>query len=245
MPSLSRIPRLYVDAPLGEGATVTLARNQCHYLITVMRLREGDAARLFNGRDGEWLTEITDAKRKSCALTCREKIADAAPPPDIDYLFAPLKAARLDYMVQKATEMGARRIRPVFTTRTIAKRVNLERMRANVIEAAEQCNLVWLPEVLAPLELDALLDGWDASRRLIFCDEAAPVANPVKALRTIPPGPLALLIGPEGGFTDEERARLHELDFVHAISLGPRVMRADTAAVAALALVQSTLGDWT
>jgi len=233
-----------MDAPLAKGAGVSPGRQQCHYLLNVMRLREGDEARLFNGRDGEWLCEVTQAAKKHCALTCVEKLADPAPPPDIDYIFAPLKHARLDYMAQKATEMGARRLRPVFTARTQARRVNLERLRANAIEAAEQCNMVFVPRVLEPVKLEALLAEWDGSRALIHCDEAAALASPIEALRAVPPGPLALLIGPEGGFSPNERALLASLPFVHSISLGPRVMRADTAAVAALALVQAVLGDW-
>ena len=242
--SLARVPRLHVEAPLAEGAEVTLERPHCHYLVTVMRLKAGDAVRLFNGRDGEWLCRLTDDGRKRCAAVCSEKLKDPAPPPDIDYVFAPLKAARLDYMAQKATEMGARRLRPVFTDHTVPNRVNLERLKANAIEAAEQCNLVFVPEVLQPQPLMALLETWDPARRIIYCDEAAPVANPVEALKAVPRGPLAVLIGPEGGFSERERKLLRSLDFVHPISLGPRIMRADTAAVAALAVVQATLGDW-
>ncbi len=177
-------------------------------------------------------------------LTCEERLAEPTPPPDIDYVFAPLKHARLDYMAQKATEMGARRLRPVFTDHTVPKRVNTERLRANAIEAAEQCNLVFVPEVLEPVRLDRLLGDWPAERRIIHCDESAEVANPVEALKGIPEGPLAVLVGPEGGFSDRERKLLHALPFVHRISLGPRIMRADTAAVAALAVVQAVLGDW-
>ena len=164
--------------------------------------------------------------------------------PDIDYVFAPLKRSRLDYMVQKAVELGVARLRPVLTQRTIAERVNLDRMRANVIEAAEQCGILHLAEVAAPLSLDKLLATWDPRRRLIFCDEAAAVKNPLEVLAALQPQPLALLIGPEGGFDPKERAALQALPYVSAISLGPRIMRADTAAVAALALVNAKLGDW-
>ena len=165
------------------------------------------------------------------------------PPPDIDYVFAPLKHARLDYVVQKATELGARRLRPVITQRTIAERVNLERMTANVIEAAEQCNLVFVPEVHEPVKLPKLLHEWEQGRALVYCDETAAIANPVEALKPLK-APAAILIGPEGGFTVEEKALLKSCAFVTAISLGPRIMRADTAAVAALTLVQAVLGDW-
>ncbi len=243
--SLARVPRLYVEAPLAAGETVALERPQCHYLLNVMRLKAGEAVRLFNGRDGEWLCRIANDSRKRCAAVCEERLKEPAPPPDIDYVFAPLKAARLDYMAQKATEMGVRRLRPVFTDHTVPNRVNLERLKANAIEAAEQCNLVFVPEVLEPQPLMALLEQWDPGRRIVYCDEAAPVANPLEALKAVPEGPLAVLIGPEGGFSERERTLLRALDFVHPISLGPRIMRADTAAVAALAVVQATLGDWT
>jgi 16S rRNA (uracil1498-N3)-methyltransferase len=164
--------------------------------------------------------------------------------PDIDYLFAPLKHARLDYLAQKATEMGAARLRPVLTRRTIAERVNIDRIRSNVIEAAEQCNLVGLPQVCEPQALTDVIAAWESERRLIFCDEAGTRSSPLSILGSMSPGPLALLIGPEGGFAPEERKLLLDQGFVTAISLGPRIVRADTAAVAALALVQAVLGDW-
>jgi 16S rRNA (uracil1498-N3)-methyltransferase len=244
MANLSRIPRLYVDAPLAAGTSVALSRQQAHYVANVMRLKAGDALRLFNGRDGEYLCTIETAGKRDGAVTCTEQTAGHRQPPDLDYLFAPLKHARLDYMAQKATEMGARRLRPVFTERTVAGRVNLERLKANTIEAAEQCNMVTVPEVLPPEPLDAILAQWVPSRRLIVCDETAPIADPLAVLKALPPGPLALLIGPEGGFSEAELETLRNLRFVTAISLGPRVMRADTAAVAALALVQAVHGDW-
>ena len=208
----------------------------------MLRLAGGDPVRAFNARDGEWLCYLTAAK-KNAGLRCEKRVAEASPPPDIDYLFAPLKHARLDYVVQKATELGARRLRPIITRRTIAERVNLERMRANAIEAAEQCNLVFVPEVLEPQKLEKAIESWETGRALIYCDEKAPIANPLSALKALK-APAAVLIGPEGGFTDEEKALLKSLDFVTAISLGPRIMRADTAAVAALTLVQAVLGDW-
>jgi 16S rRNA (uracil1498-N3)-methyltransferase len=244
MPNLARIPRLYVDAPLSAGTSVALTRQQAHYVANVMRLKPGDALRLFNGRDGEYLCTIETAGKRDGAVTCTEQTARHRQPPDLDYLFAPLKHARLDYMAQKATEMGVRRLRPVFTTRTVASRVNLDRLKANTIEAAEQCNMVSVPEVLPPEPLDTVLAQWDPGRRLIVCDETAPIADPLAALKALPPGPLALLIGPEGGFSEAEAEALRALGFVTAISLGPRVMRADTAAVAALALVQAVHGDW-
>lgn len=242
--SLSRVPRVYVEDVLAAGREVALTRPQCHYLVTVMRLRPQAPVRLFNGRDGEWLCHLREAGRKRCSAVCEERIAAPAPPPDIDYLFAPLKAARLDYMAQKATEMGVRRLRPVFTDHTVPSRVNLDRLRANAVEAAEQCNLVFVPEVHEARPLAQVLEDWDPARRIIYCDEAAPAEGPLAALESLPPGPLAVLIGPEGGFSERERRHLRSLTFVHPISLGPRIMRADTAAVAALALVQATLGDW-
>jgi 16S rRNA (uracil1498-N3)-methyltransferase len=236
-------PRLHVETPLSEGADFVLPQEQGHYLVHVLRQVSGDAVALFNGRDGEFLAYITTVTKKAVHVRIERSTSAVLPPPDIDYLFAPLKHARTDYMVQKATELGARRLRPVITQRTIAERVNLDRMKANAIEAAEQCNLVFVPEVLEPLPLMKALANWDLSRRLIYCDETAAVTNPVEALKNITP-PAAVLVGPEGGFTPEERQYLKSLPFVTAISLGPRIMRADTVAIAALAVVQATIGDW-
>jgi len=244
MANLARTPRLYVEAPLAGGTSVALSREQTHYVANVMRLKAGDALRLFNGRDGEWLGRIATLARRDCAVICDEPTAEFRQTPDIDYLFAPLKHARLDYMAQKATEMGVRRLRPVFTERTVAQRINLERLKANAIEAAEQCNLLSVPEVLAPVSFADLLGAWEPKRHLVFCDEAGALADPLAALDPVPRGALGLLVGPEGGFSDLERERLLGLPCVTAISLGPRIMRADTAAVAALALLQAVHGDW-
>jgi 16S rRNA (uracil1498-N3)-methyltransferase len=242
--NIQRTPRLYVSASLAAGAAVTLAEDQAHYLLHVLRLGVGATFRLFNEADGEWLAEIVAAHKRDLTLRCERKLRDAQVLPDIDYLFAPLKHARLDYLAQKATEMGVGRLRPVFTRRTVAERVNVERLRSNVIEAAEQCNLVALPQVLAPEALDHVITVWSPERHLIFCDESAGGSNPLAVLQRLKPGPLALLIGPEGGFAPEEQKLLSGRAFVTAISLGPRIMRADTAAVAALALLQAVLGDW-
>jgi 16S rRNA (uracil1498-N3)-methyltransferase len=236
-------PRLHVEMPLSDGAEFALSPEQGHYLAHVLRLGSGDPVSLFNGKDGEWLAFLTTVAKKSVHVRLERRSADVRLPPDIDYLFAPLKHARLDYMVQKATELGARRLRPVITQRTIAERVNLDRMRANAVEAAEQCNLVFVPEVFEPLPLAKVLAGWGPGRNLIYCDETAHVQSPLDALKNILP-PAAILVGPEGGFTAEERALLKSLNFVTAISLGPRIMRADTVAIAALAVIQATIGDW-
>ena len=236
-------PRLFLETPLAEAQDISLEREQGHYLTGVLRLASGDALRVFNAKDGEWLAYLTTVSKKSVALRVERRVADVAVPPDIDYVFAPLKHARLDYVVQKATELGVRRLRPVITQRTVAERVNIDRMRANVVEAAEQCNLVFVPDVLEPVKLARCLNEWQPDRALVHCDETAAVANPLEALRGVKT-PAAVLIGPEGGFTDDERALIRGLPLATAISLGPRIMRADTAAVAALTLVQAVLGDW-
>lgn len=228
---------------MSASSDIELPREQAHYLTGVLRLASGDPVNVFNASDGEWLAYLRTVSKKTTTLRCERRLADVSPPPDVDYIFAPLKHARLDYVVQKATELGARRLRPVITQRTIAERVNMERMRANVIEAAEQCNLVFVPEVTEPVKLSKLLGQWDKGRALIHCDETAVIADPLMALKPLA-APAAVLIGPEGGFTPEEKAELASLPFVTAISLGPRIMRADTAAVAALTLVQAVLGDW-
>jgi 16S rRNA (uracil1498-N3)-methyltransferase len=236
-------PRLHLDSALEQGRDIALPREQAHYLTGVLRLQPGDPVSVFNARDGEWLAHLSAVAKKGATLRCERQVLAVRPPPDVDYCFAPLKHARLDYVVQKATELGARRLRPVITQRTIAERVNLERMKANVVEAAEQCNLVFVPEVFEPVKLPKLLAEWEPGRALVHCDETAAASNPLDVLQRLT-APAAVLIGPEGGFTDEEKRLLASLPFVSAISLGPRIMRADTAAVAALTLVQAVLGDW-
>ena len=236
-------PRLNIEETLSAAREIVLTREQAHYLTGVLRLGAGDAVRAFNGRDGEWLAYLATVSKKSVSLRCERLVAEAKLPPDIDYVFAPLKHARLDYMVQKATELGARRLRPVMTSRTVAERVNLGRMRANVIEAAEQCNLVHVPEVLEPEKLEKILAIWEKGRSLVYCDETKADVNPLESLRDLKT-PSAVLVGPEGGFTDEEKKLLKSQGFVVPISLGPRIMRADTAAIAALTLVQVLAGDW-
>jgi 16S rRNA (uracil1498-N3)-methyltransferase len=236
-------PRLFVDQGLAAGAEVTLAPEQAHYLGGVLRLVAGDAVAVFNGQDGEFVAHVAEVAKKKMVLRVERLTSAVKPPPDIDYLFAPLKHARLDYLVQKATELGARRLRPVITARTIAERVNMERMRANVVEAVEQCNQVFVPEVLEPVSLNAALRDWDHGRALIYCDEVAEQGGAVAALSKLK-APAAVLVGPEGGFTVEERAMLKALPYVTAVSLGPRIMRADTAGVAVMTLAQAVLGDW-
>ncbi len=243
MSKAAKSPRLFTSERLAQTAQVALAPAQAHYLVSVMRLKAGDSVRLFNGEDGEWLCRMEQASRKAATVACIDFLAAPQRLPDIDYLFAPLKSARLDYMAQKATEMGVRRMRPVFTERTVPSRVNIGRLRANVIEAAEQCNMIAVPHLLEPQKLPAVLADWEPGRHLIHCDEQAPVASAIAQLGRLEPGPAAVLVGPEGGFSPSEQAQLRALPEVVPISLGPRIMRADTAAVAALAIVQSVLGD--
>jgi 16S rRNA (uracil1498-N3)-methyltransferase len=245
-----RSPRLFVEAPLAHGAVVTLGASQANYLVNVLRLKAGDAVLLFNGRDGEWRAELSAPRKKAVALTVDERMRAQTSAGDLDYLFSPLKHARLDYMVQKAVEMGVSRLAPVIMRHTQAERVNLARMRANAIEAAEQCGVLAIPEIAEPKKLDSVVHGWKADRLLVFCDEEANVKDPVAALSSARSGgitgrmPVSVLIGPEGGFADSERAALLKLPNVVRLALGPRILRADTAAVAALALVQTVLGDW-
>jgi 16S rRNA (uracil1498-N3)-methyltransferase len=246
MPQLDfRSPRLFVDAPLAPGETVALGRDQSNYLGNVLRLAAGGTILAFNGRDGEWQASIAGRKRPdSLNIVARTRPQDRLP--DLAYVFAPLKHARLDYMVQKAVEMGASSLRPVLTRFTQVSRVNSERMRANVIEAAEQCGILSIAEVAEPVALERYLDRREVLRLLIFCDEAAASANPLQTLQgslTAANG-IDVLIGPEGGFAEEERALLLRQPHILRLSLGPRILRADTAGVAALALVQTVLGDW-
>jgi 16S rRNA (uracil1498-N3)-methyltransferase len=281
-----RSPRLYVDAPLATGAIIDLDRSQTNYLLAVLRLKPGDTVLLFNGRDGEWRASLVASGKRGSALNVAEQTRPQTAPGDLHYLFAPLKHARLDYMVQKAVELGASRLQPVMTRHAQAARVNLERMRANAIEAAEQCGILTLPEIAAPIDFGRMASAFERQRLVIFCDEDAegdpigtlarfqaewtPVSRPESAPLLDPgarpdakpvstfagrapvtrerhagaPPPLAVLIGPEGGFADDERAALLRLPNVVRLALGPRILRADTAAVAALALVQAVLGDW-
>jgi 16S rRNA (uracil1498-N3)-methyltransferase len=238
-------PRLFVEPPLAAGTTVPLAPPQAHYLKDVLRLKPGDRVLVFNGRDGEWEGRLDPAGKRGLVLRVDGQTRPQTGGPDLHYLFAPLKRARLDYMVQKAVEMGVGRLAPVMTRHTRAERVNIERMRANAIEAAEQCGVLRLPEIAAPVALADALAALEPERLLIFCDEDAPTADPAAALAAASgAAALAVLIGPEGGFAAEEREMLLARTNIVRLALGPRILRADTAAVAALAVVQAVLGDW-
>lgn len=233
--------RLYVEHPLGEAQTLPLSREQSHYLFGVMRQGAGDHLLVFDGKSGEWLAQIEQAGKRGGMLRVLEQTRPLRIPPDLWLMFAPIKKARTDFIVEKAAELGAARIIPVQTAFTNAGRIQRDRLQAHAVEAAEQCGGTFVPEVTDLQKLPALLDGWNTGRRIMFCDEAAPAGAPV--LPDVP-GPWAVLIGPEGGFSDAERTRLRGLSHAHPVSLGPRILRADTAAVAALTLWQQALGDW-
>ena len=233
-------PRLFVNQPLVDGATLTLDGAQANYLGNVMRLRPGDPVRLFDDISGEWLAEVTGTAKRSIALQLTGKLRAREDVPDLWLLFAPIKKGPIDWLVEKATELGAARLQPIITQRTIVDRLNLDRLRANVIEAAEQCDRTALPALSEPLKLPALLKGWDAARALLFADETggAPIATIAQ------PGPAAILIGPEGGFTPDERDLIRATPGAAGISLGPRILRAETAAAAAISAWMSKAGDW-
>ena len=239
-----RAPRLYVEGDLKPDQAVELSREQSHYLLNVMRCRTGAVLRVFNGRDGEWLAELAESSRKQAGLVARRLMRPQVPLGRISWLFAPLKQARLDYMVQKAVEMGVASMQPVLTQHTMVQRLNLDRMRSNAIEAAEQCHLLAVPEIFPEMKLDKALVALPPETVLVFCDEGADVSAPIAALTAVARDkPLAVLIGPEGGFSEKERQDLLNYASVIRLSLGPRIMRADTAAVAALTLVQAVCGD--
>ena len=246
--------RLHVTEDLAAGADVSPPQEQAHYLLNVMRVRAGDEVMLFNGRDGEWRARVAEADRRRCRLQVEAQTRPQAATPDVELIIALVKRARLEFAIEKATELGVRRIRLAITRRTNADHTKVERLQAIAVESAEQTGRLDVPEVVAPEKLEKLLDGWDASRRLMFCDEAgddpdaqwggtAGRARP--ALEALDGnGPWAVLIGPEGGFAPEERDRLRSAAFVTAVTLGPRILRADTAAIAALTRWQPRLGDW-
>lgn len=236
--------RLYVEAALDEGVQVSPSRSQSHYLLHVMRAKAGDGVRLFNGRDGEWLATLGDATKRECVLVCRRRTAEQSNVPDVWLLFAPIKKTPVDYVAQKATELGVSRVQPVFTRRTIVTRVNLERLRANAVEAAEQSGRLDIPEIGEPRSLASLLTDWPSDRKLLFCDEAGQAPPIGEALADAPEGPWAVLTGPEGGFEPAEREMIRASSFAVPAALGRRILRADTAALAALSVWQSLCGDW-
>jgi len=238
------LKRLFVSDDLAPGASFDLGPEQSHYLANVMRMSEGGELLVFNGGDGEWLARVAAKGKKAVRLAIVEQTRPQHPLPDLAYCFAPLKVGRLDYLVQKAVEMGAGVLQPVITQHTQLAKIGTDRLKANVMEAAEQCGILAVPEVREAQKFSTLLAGWEKDRRLIFCDESATTNNPLAALQGISEKKLGLLVGPEGGFSEEERRQLRALPFVTAIPLGPRILRADTAAVAALAVIQATVGDW-
>ncbi len=239
-----RGPRLYLDAPIAASQELNLGREQAHYLRHVLRLEDGGEVLVFNGRDGEWQARLLAGGKRSAALRAEKQIRSQPATRGPVYAFAPLKHARLDYVVQKAVEMGASRLSPVFTQHTQVNRMNMERMRSNAVEAAEQCGILSLPEIDEPQPLGRWVNSLESGRVLVFCDEDEAERSPVDVLAPVKDKPIALLVGPEGGFSDEERAALRAKENVIRLSLGPRILRADTAAVAALALVQAVCGDW-
>lgn len=239
-----KMQRLFVPDGLGPDIEFDVGPQQSHYLSHVLRLGEGAEILVFNGRDGEWSAAIAAKSKKALRLKLLALQRPQPPLPDLVYCFAPLKQGRLDYLVQKAVEMGAGILQPVITQHTQVAKPGIERLRANVVEAAEQCGILAVPELREAEKFERLLAGWDRERRLIFCDEDASTNSPLPALQVVRENKLGLLVGPEGGFSDEERKMLRALPFVTAIPLGPRILRADTAAVAALALIQATIGDW-
>lgn len=235
--------RLYVEHPLGEGQSVPLDRGQAHYLFGVMRQTVGAQILLFNGRDGEWRAEVTDAGKRGGGLACIGQTKALQMPPDLWLCFAPIKKARTDFIVEKAAEMGAARIVPMQTEFTNSGRIQRDRLQAHAVEAAEQCGGTFVPELTDLVRFDRLLQDWDQNRRIMFCDEALASSLP-SALVAGDAGPWAIFIGPEGGFSPRERARLEAMAQAVSVSLGPRILRADTAAVAAMTVWQQTYGDW-
>lgn len=235
--------RLYVEHPLGEGQSVPLERDQAHYLFGVMRLSVGDNVLLFNGQDGEWRAQVAEAGKRGGVLLTKKQTRPLQPPPDLWLFFAPIKKARTDFIVEKATEMGAARICPVQTDYTNSERIRQDRLQSHAVEAAEQCGGTYVPEVSNLQKLSQVLSDWPTGRQLMFCDENLAGHSSAPSGGTAN-NPWAILIGPEGGFSDAERDRLHALSCAHPVSLGPRILRADTAVVAAMTVWQQALGDW-
>ena len=247
--------RLFVEPDLSEGARTPLSADQAHYLVHVMRLQPGAELELFNGRDGAWRAQLAETSKRGAVLTVEAKTREQVQAPDLELVVALVKRARLETIVEKAAELGCRRVRLAITRRTNAERANVERLQAIATEAAEQCERLDVPQIVAPEKLERVLDGWEAGRRLMYCDEGAagspdfpssgtPAKPATQALAGQPQGPWAVLIGPEGGFDPQEQARLRSAPFVVPVGLGPRILRADTAAISALTLWQAALGDW-
>lgn len=236
--------RLFVANDLSADTMIGLDKDQSHYLANVMRVKAGEDVALFNGRDGEWLGRLDKVAKASVTIQVQRQSRPQTPEPDLWLLAAPIKKDRIDLVAEKATELGISVLWPVFTHRTVMSRVNTDRLAANMVEAAEQCERLSVPEMRAPVDLAKALAGWDATRPLLFLDESGGGAPINQALHSLPPGPLAVLAGPEGGFDDSERAVLACLPFAVPVSLGPRILRAETAAIAALSVVQALLGDW-
>lgn len=239
-----RLQRLYCDSPIARGEAIAATKQQAHYLQNVLRLTEDSEILIFNGRDGEWKARLSPQGRKQLWLKPETLTRAQSPASDLLFCFAPLKTGRLDYLVQKATEMGVGTIWPVRTQHTQLNRISPERLHANIIEAAEQCGILSVPLLEAQTSLRDMLEHWKPERALVFCDENGGVQNPIPVLQDLRGRPLGLLVGPEGGFSQEERQLLQSLPFVTSLSLGPRILRADTAAVAALAVMQAAAGDW-
>jgi 16S rRNA (uracil1498-N3)-methyltransferase len=236
--------RLYVQAALDDHARVTLDEGQSHYLLHVMRAKAGHRLALFNGRDGEWVARVAEVSKRACVLECLARTGRQCDVPDLWLVFAPIKKTPADYLTQKATELGVRVLQPVFTRRTIVTRVNIDRMRANAIEAAEQSGRVSVPETRDGVKFEKLMADWPAERRILFCDESGDAPPIAEVLRDSPEGPWAIFTGPEGGFDPAERNALRASTGVTPVSLGVRILRADTAALAALAVWQAIKGDW-
>jgi 16S rRNA (uracil1498-N3)-methyltransferase len=234
---------LCVEAPLSAGAGLTLAAEQTHYLKTVLRLKAGARVALFNGKDGEWLAHIEGFGRNTCSIAVEAQSRTQAMEPDLWLVFAPIKRARIDFLVEKATELGVSALFPVMTQHTMVERVNLARLRANAVEAAEQSERLTVPQIHPAQPLDRLVASWNGSRRLMLCDETGTSPPVAAALKSADSGPWAVLVGPEGGFADRELDALKKLPFVCPVSLGPRVLRADTAALAGLAVLQALRGE--
>ena len=239
-----RLQRLHVDADLSAGMMLDLNREHSNYLLNVLRLKEGSELLVFNGRDGEWLCELKNIGRKKASVTLTELVRTQPIQSSLMVLFAPIKVGRLEYMVQKMTEMGAGIIQPVFTDHTQLHKVNEKRLEANIVEAAEQCGVLSIPELRTPQKLLNILTQWDDERHLVFCDEGHETNNPIPTLQELASKEIAVLVGPEGGFSEKERTILNEMDHVSSIPLGPRILRADTAMVSAISIIQATIGDW-